>query len=175
MMPRTLPNGSMTEAVLRSLDASRNRAESRGRLTRPCRYCTSPRHDGNGLDVARRWPQACSPGGATMAIKNPPKGYGSVTPTLSLTNAAKAIDFYRKAFGAEEEGRFPGPDGRIMHAEIRIGDSRIMLNDVMPEMGAPATTSSLWIYCDDTDGLYNRAVAAGAKVLMPPTDAFWGD
>src|SRR5262249_23772954 len=110
-----------------------------------------------------------------MAIKNPPKGYHSVTPTLSLKNAAQAIDFYRKAFGAEEEDRFPAPDGRIMHAEIRIGDSRIMLHDVMPEMGAGATTSSLWIYCDDPDALYDRAVAAGAKALMPPTDAFWGD
>src|SRR5262249_22115565 len=110
-----------------------------------------------------------------MGIKNPPKGYHSVTPTLSLKDAAKAIDFYRRAFGAEEESRFPAPDGRIMHAEIRIGDSVIMLNEHMPEMGAPLTASSLWIYSDDADGLYNRAVGAGAKALMPPTDAFWGD
>src|SRR5262245_52743357 len=110
-----------------------------------------------------------------MAIKNPPKGYHSVTPTLSLTEAAKAIDLYRKAFGAEEQSRFLGPDGRIMHAEIRIGDSIIMVSDHMPEMGAPVTSSSLWIYTDDTDALYKRAVAAGAKERMPPTDAFWGD
>ena len=62
-----------------------------------------------------------------------------------------------------------------MHAEIRIGDSVIMLGDHMPEMGAPVTSSSLWIYTDDADGLYKRAVGAGAKALMPPTDAFWGD
>ena len=110
-----------------------------------------------------------------MAIKNPPKGYHPVTPGLNVDGAGRALEFYKKAFGAEETSRFAGPDGKIMHSEIRIGDSVIMVNDLMPNMGAGPTTSSLWIYTDDVDGLYKRAVAAGAKSLMEPTDAFWGD
>jgi uncharacterized glyoxalase superfamily protein PhnB len=110
-----------------------------------------------------------------MAMKNPPKGYHTVTPGLTVDGAANAIDFYAKAFGAEEESRMPGPDGRIMHAEIRIGDSVVMLNDSMPEMGSNPTTSSMWVYTDDCDALYKRAVEAGAKSIMEPADMFWGD
>src|SRR5687767_1252899 len=110
-----------------------------------------------------------------MAIKNPPKGYHSVTPSLTVDGAAEAIDFYRKAFGAEEESRMPGPGGKLMHAEVRIGDSVVMLSDAMPEMGNTPTTASLYIYADDCDAMYKRAVAAGGESTMEPADMFWGD
>jgi uncharacterized glyoxalase superfamily protein PhnB len=110
-----------------------------------------------------------------------PKGFHSVTPSLMVDGAAKAIDFYKKALGAEELMRFPGPDGRIMHAEIRIGDSVIMLGDEMPEQGARGPKSiggtpvSLFIYGENVDAAWKRAVDAGAKPIMPLTDQFWGD
>jgi len=112
-----------------------------------------------------------------------PKGHHTVTPQLTLDNAAKAIDWYKKALGAEEVARALGPDGKVMHAEIRIGDSLIMLND---EMGGGKSArafggspASLWVYVEDCDALFNRAVAAGAKVPPGPmgqlADQFWGD
>src|SRR5207249_4132738 len=112
-----------------------------------------------------------------------PEGHHTVTPHLVLDNAARAIDWYKKALGAEETARMVGADGKIMHAEIRVGDSLIMVND---EMGggksAKATGGSpvsLWVYVEDCDALFNRAVAAGAKVPPGPmgqmADQFWGD
>src|SRR5215212_5355389 len=101
-----------------------------------------------------------------------PEGHHTVTPQLILDNTAQAIDWYKKALGAEEVARAVGPDGKIMHAEIRVGDSRIMLNDEMGGAksakamgGSPA---SLWLYVEDCDALFNRAVAAGAKVRPGP-------
>jgi PhnB protein len=119
----------------------------------------------------------------TQAKKAVPEGHHTVTPHLILDNAAQAIDWYKKALGAEEIARALGPDGKVMHAEIRIGDSLIMLNDEMgggksakARGGSPA---SLWIYVEDCDALFNRAVAAGAKVPPGPMgemgDQFWGD
>jgi uncharacterized glyoxalase superfamily protein PhnB len=114
--------------------------------------------------------------------KTVPEGYHTVTPALIVKNGAEAIEFYQRAFGAQELMRFSGPDGKgIMHAEIQVGDSRIMLGDEQPSMGclAPASvagpTSSLYLYLPDVDAAFRRAVAAGAKVLMPVTDMFWGD
>jgi uncharacterized glyoxalase superfamily protein PhnB len=110
-----------------------------------------------------------------------PKGYHTVTPSLMVGGAAKAIDFYKKALGAEELMRFPGPDGRIMHAEIRIGDSVIMLGDEMPEQGAKGPKSfggtpvTFFIYGENVDAAWKRAVDAGAKPIMPLADQFWGD
>jgi len=111
-----------------------------------------------------------------------PEGYHTVTPCLTVKDAAESIEFYKRAFGAEEVMRVHGPDGKsLMHAEIKVGNSRIMLGDEMPEMRclAPAsvggTTSSLYVYFPDVDAAFRRAVAAGAKVLMPVTDMFWGD
>jgi uncharacterized glyoxalase superfamily protein PhnB len=111
-----------------------------------------------------------------------PQGYHTVTPAITVRGAAEAIEFYKKAFGAVEESRFPGPDGRsIMHAEIRIGDSPIMLGDEHPTMGCKAppslgnTTGSLTIYVEDVDAVFRQAVDAGAQVQMPPADMFWGD
>ena len=113
-----------------------------------------------------------------------PPGHHTVTPQLTLDNAAQAIDWYKKALGAEEVARATGPDGKIMHAEIRIGDSLIMVNDVMSPDGKSAralghSPASLWLYVQDCDSLFNRAVAAGARVLDGPmghmADQFWGD
>jgi PhnB protein len=110
-----------------------------------------------------------------------PKGYHTVTPSLVVDGAAKALDFYKKALEAEELMRFPGPDGSIMHAEIRIGDSRIMLGDEMPEQGGRGPKSyggtpvSFFIYRENVDAAWKRAVEAGGKPIMPLTDQFWGD
>jgi PhnB protein len=112
-----------------------------------------------------------------------PEGHHTVTPQLTLDNAAQAIDWYKKALGAEEVARHVGPDGKVMHAEVRIGDSRIMLNDaIMGGKGPKAlggSPASLWIYVEDADALFNRAVKAGANVAPGPmgamADQFWGD
>ncbi|HZI94659.1 MAG TPA: VOC family protein [Patescibacteria group bacterium] len=110
-----------------------------------------------------------------------PDGFHTVTPHLTMKNAGEAIEFYRKAFGAEEIARMPGPGGSVMHAEIRIGDSPIMLNDEFPEHGARGpktiggTPVSIHLYVNDVDALFDRAVKAGAKVTMPIADMFWGD
>jgi uncharacterized glyoxalase superfamily protein PhnB len=110
-----------------------------------------------------------------------PKGYHTVTPSLVVADAAKAIEFYKKALGAEERMRFPAPDGSIMHAEIRIGDSTIMLGDEMPEQGVRGPRSiggtpvSFFIYGDNVDEAWKRAVEAGAREVMPLADQFWGD
>jgi PhnB protein len=112
-----------------------------------------------------------------------PEGYHSVTPQLVFDNAAQAIDWYNRALGAEEKSRANGPDGQIMHAELQIGDSRLMLNDAMG--GAKSAKAlggspiSLWVYVENCDALFNRAVAAGAQVAPGPmgqlADQFWGD
>jgi PhnB protein len=110
-----------------------------------------------------------------------PKAYGAVTPALAIRGAADAIAFYRMAFGAKELSRMPGPDGKLMHAEIRIGDSIVMLGDESPEMGSPSPQTlngspvGLMLYVKDVDAVFARAVAAGAKPVMPPADMFWGD
>jgi uncharacterized glyoxalase superfamily protein PhnB len=115
---------------------------------------------------------------STQAI---PKGFHTVTPSLMVAGAAKAIDFYKKALGAQEVSRFPGPDGSIMHAELRIGDSPIMLGDEMPEQGGKGPKSlggtpvNLFIYQDNVDAAWKRALDAGGKQIMPLADQFWGD
>ena len=116
-----------------------------------------------------------------MAVKAIPDGYYSLTPYLVCKGAAKAIDFYTKAFGGQETVRMPGPGGEIMHAEIKIGNAMLMLSDENKERGnlSPAsiggTATSIMLYTDDVDAVFNRAVAAGAKSEMPPADMFWGD
>jgi PhnB protein len=111
-----------------------------------------------------------------------PDGYHTVTPYLTVKGAAQAIDFYTRALGAKEIERMSGPDGKsIMHAEIRIGDSVVMLSDELPQMGnrSPQTlggvTGSLFLYVSDVDTAFKRALDAGGKATMPPTDMFWGD
>jgi uncharacterized glyoxalase superfamily protein PhnB len=116
--------------------------------------------------------------------QNPiPAGHHTITPQLTLDNAAQAIDWYKKAMGAEETSRAVGPDGKILHAELRIGDSPFMLNDEMGGGKGPrafgGSPMSLWLYVPDCDALFNRAVAAGAQVGPGPMgkmqDQFWGD
>jgi len=110
-----------------------------------------------------------------------PAGMTAVTPHLIVAGAAEAIEFYKKAFGATEEARMPGPDGRLMHAAVRIGDSTVMLVDEMPEWGAlgpkslKGTPVTIHLYVEDVDAVVERAVKAGAKVTMPVADQFWGD
>jgi uncharacterized glyoxalase superfamily protein PhnB len=112
-----------------------------------------------------------------------PDGFHTITPHLVVKGAAKAIEFYKRAFGAEEIMRMPGPDGvSVMHAEIRIGNSILMIVDEMPQMErwvSPdrlgGTTIGLSLYVPDADAAYKKAVAAGAKESMPPADMFWGD
>ena len=113
-----------------------------------------------------------------------PAGFHTITPHLMLDQAADAIEWYKKAFGAEEVSpRALGPDGKIMHAELRIGNSIFMLNDTMgggrSAQALGGSPIGLWIYVDDCDALYHRAVAAGGQVLPPPmgplADQFWGD
>lgn len=110
-----------------------------------------------------------------------PAGYHTVTPYLVIKNAGKALEFYKEAFGATEIMRLDTPDGNVMHAELKIGDSPIMLCDECPDWNALSpqtiggTSVSLMLYVEDVDGVVKRAVAAGAQVLMPVADQFWGD
>jgi PhnB protein len=110
-----------------------------------------------------------------------PEGYHTATPYLIVSDAASAIDFYKKAFGATELMRMTQPDGRIGHAEIKIGDSPIMLADEFPEIGARSpqrfggSPVSILLYVEDVDALFSQAVAAGGKVLRPVKDQFYGD
>jgi PhnB protein len=116
-----------------------------------------------------------------MSVKAIPDGYYSLTPYLVCKGAAKAIEFYAKAFGAQEIVRMPGPHGSIAHAEVKIGNSMLMLADENKERGhlSPdsigGTASSIMFYADDVDEVFKRAIAAGAKAEMPPADMFWGD
>jgi len=114
-------------------------------------------------------------------VKPIPDGMHSVTPHLICAGAAAAIEFYKKAFNAVEGGRLPGPQGRIMHAMIRIEGSAVMLVDEMPEWGALGPKSlkgspvTIHLYVEDVDAFVARAVGAGAKITMPLDDMFWGD
>ncbi len=116
-----------------------------------------------------------------MSTNPIPAGYHAVTPYLIIKGAAKALDFYHRAFGAHEHMRLPGPGDQIMHAEIQIGDSRIMLADEFPQMNAlsPQTLGGtpvfLHLYVPDSDAMFNQAVAMGAKVEQPMENKFYGD
>lgn len=117
----------------------------------------------------------------TPAPSRVPAHMHAVTPHLVCAGAARALDFYRRAFGAEETFRLPGPDGLLMHASMRFGDATVMLTDEMPQCqsfgprtlkGTPVT---LHLYVPDADAAFDKAVAAGATPVMPPADMFWGD
>ena len=120
-----------------------------------------------------------------MAVaKSPvPQGFHTVTPHLIFDNAAEAIDWYKRALGAEEKMRSEGPDGKIMHAELRIGNSLIMLNDAMGGGKSPkafgGSPISLWLYVEDCDAIFNSAIKSGARVapggMGQLADQFWGD
>ncbi len=112
-----------------------------------------------------------------------PKGYHSITPYLVIKGAAQAIEYYKKVFGATETVRMNGPDGKVGHAELKIGDSHIMLADENPSMGPGHSSAatigsspvSLYLYLPDVDRVVERAAAAGAKILRPVQDQFYGD
>lgn len=117
----------------------------------------------------------------SSGVKPIPAGYEGVTPYLCVRDAARAIEFYQQAFGATEVVRLAGPSGKIGHADLRIGRAHIMLSDEFPEMGvrSPQTLGgspvSLELYTEDADALFAQAVAAGARVLRPVADQFYGD
>jgi uncharacterized glyoxalase superfamily protein PhnB len=114
-------------------------------------------------------------------VKPVPDGMHTVTPHLICAGGAAAIEFYKKAFNAVEVARLPGPDGKLMHAMIRIGDSPVMLMDEFPDWGAlgpkllKGSPVTIHLQVEDADALVKQAVAAGAKITMPVEDAFWGD
>lgn len=118
-----------------------------------------------------------------MAVKPIPEGFHSITAHVTVKDASAAIEFYQKAFGAQELWRSPGPDGKkIMHAEVKIGDSILMLNDEFPEMGGECSVRagvsdsvSLHLYVENADAVFEQATKAGASVVMPLADMFWGD
>jgi len=115
-----------------------------------------------------------------MPVKAIPDGFHSLTPGLTCKNASAAMELYKKAFGAVEQSRMAGPDGKILHAEMQIGDSRMFLADEFPGMAAAPTpgappSQSMFLYVDDVDAVYQKAVAAGCTAAMPVADMFWGD
>ena len=116
-----------------------------------------------------------------MAVKPIPEGYGTVTPYLTVDDAAAAIDYYKKAFGATERGRMETPDGKVGHAELLIGDSLVMLSDAMPQATAQApkelggTSAGVFLYVEDVDAVVKSAIDAGGTVEMEVADQFWGD
>jgi PhnB protein len=116
-----------------------------------------------------------------MAVRPIPEGYHSITPYIVVDDAERAIEFYKDAFGADEHIRMPGPEGKIAHAELQIGDSKIMLSDPFPqsnvrppsERGGP--TASIFMYVEDCDAIFKQAKTAGASVVSELEDMFWGD
>ena len=116
------------------------------------------------------------------ASKPIPEGFHTIAPHLIIKGAADAIGFYKKAFGAEEVMRMPGPDGKtVMHAELKIGNSMVMIADEFPDMGCLSPKSlkgspvTLHVYVSDVDKVFQQAISAGATAKMPPADMFWGD
>ena len=116
-----------------------------------------------------------------MATKPIPEGYHTATPYLAVEDAAAAIEYYTKAFGAKELGRMDAPDGKIGHAELQLGDSRIMLSDPFPQSSTRppkelgGTSASVFMYVEDVDAVVKQAVDAGATLTMEVADQFWGD
>lgn len=116
-----------------------------------------------------------------MPVKPVPEGYSTVTPYLIVRDGAKALDFYKRAFGGKEIYRLAAPDGKVLHAEMQIGNSRLMMADEVPQMGARSpqaiggTPVSILLYVEDVDARVQQATAAGAKVVRPLQDQFYGD
>ena len=110
-------------------------------------------------------------------VKAIPEGFHSITPSLTCKDASNAIEFYKKAFGAKELFRMSTPDGKVAHAELEIGNSRIMVNDVFGPCGEASANPNtyLYLYVENADDVYNRAVHNGAKAEMPLENQFWGD
>lgn len=117
----------------------------------------------------------------THSVKPIPNGMHSLTPYLIVQDAPQAIEFYKRAFGAEEQQRVPGPDGRLLHARLKLGDSILMMSEEFPEFGSKGPLAlggspvSLHLYVEDVDKAWARAVGAGCNITMPLEDTFWGD
>jgi len=117
-----------------------------------------------------------------MAVNPIPQGMHTITPSLVIRECAKAIEFYKRALGAQEVSRMPAPDGKsVWHAALKIGDSTFFMADEMPGMSRPAPSATnpvpvtMWLYVTDADAAYRKALEAGAKSTMEPADMFWGD
>jgi PhnB protein len=116
-----------------------------------------------------------------MAVKPIPEGYTSITPYLTVDDGKAAIEFYKRAFGANERGVMAAPDGRVAHAELQIGDAIIMLSDKFPQSACQTpkelggTTVAIFLFVEDVDSVVQDAADAGAKITMQPEDQFWGD
>ena len=143
---------------------------------------TSKRSKSAARPAAKPAAKGAKPAAKPKGVRPVPAGYHTVTPYLTVNDGARALEFYARAFGAREVERMPGPGGKLMHAELRIGDSVVMLSDEFPGMStckAPTTlggtTGSIFLYVPDVDPAFRRAVEAGCKVLMPLTNMFWGD
>lgn len=108
-----------------------------------------------------------------MSVKAVPDGFHSITPFFSVNGASRLIEFLKAAFGATELMRIPGPDGGVMHAELKIGDSIVMIGEAMKDQ--PVMAASLYLYVPDTDATYRMALGAGGESLEEPADQFWGD
>lgn len=117
----------------------------------------------------------------SQSVKPIPDGMHSVTPNLTVRDAPAAIEFYRRAFGAQEQLRIPGPDGRLLHASLKIGDSVLMMSEEFPEFGGKGPLAlggspvSIHLYVEDVDAAWAQAIAAGCEVTMPLDNTFWGD
>ncbi len=110
-----------------------------------------------------------------MKVKPVPDDMHRVTPHFIVRGAAEAIEFYKRALGAEEKYRMPGPDGKVMHAELEIGDSLLMISDAFPDWGSPAVPSKVFLYVSDCDAVFARAIEAGAAEVRPLENQFYGD
>ena len=137
---------------------------------------------GNGKAAASKAPtRSTAKAAPKKKVAWMPPGYHNITPYLVCRDASKAIEFYKKALGAKERFRMPGPGGTVAHAELEIGDSLFMLGEESPQQGALApptiggTATGIFIYTEDVDKAFARAIAAGATSEQPPTDMFWGD
>src|SRR6476659_8433989 len=131
--------------------------------------------------VHREPPNRSAKERAMSKVQPIPQGFTAVTPYLAIEGATQALDVYKRAFGAEEIARMPGPDGNVAHAEIRIAGAALMLGEACPERGAPGAKAlkgspvSIMLYVEDVDAVVERAQKAGAKITMPVADMFWGD
>jgi PhnB protein len=141
---------------------------------------------GNKRKASARKAKKAAPARQARKVKPVPDGYHTITPHIFLDDAAKAIEFYQKAFGAKERLRMPGPDGKIVHAEVMIGDSVFMLSDeIAPMPGQPGvykaprnaghSTGALFLYLPNVDAAFDRAITSGCTVRTQPADMFWGD
>jgi PhnB protein len=171
-MPKRKAN-STTKAATKKANSGRTSARA------------SAKSNGNGAakKAARGAAAGKKPAAKKKAVPVPPQ-YGTATPHLIVSPCGEALDFYAKAFGAKVLMTMPGPEGRIMHAEMKIGDSIVMCADEMDMPGSPhrktpknagATTGGVMLYLKDVDSFFDKAVAAGATAVMPPADQFWGD